>query len=123
VVVALQLERSLCNRPLIWSSDFVGYLIDEQGKRLKPAEALWHNGVEWRYWEKFWLRTGVGEVPFSSRLFSEPTQYRAGFAPRFSIGFAADLKNVHKGLQLNYAFSTDKAMAGVEQIVDLHYAF
>lgn len=122
-VAASRLERSLMDKPFVWTCDAVGYIFDGEWKRLPRAEAFLHNGFEWRRWETFRIRAGIGDLALSTKMFSDSKDYFDNFAFRLTAGFGVDLTKVREGLRLNYAVATDKVWAGIDQILDVTYAF
>jgi hypothetical protein len=121
--VGSRLERRLRGRPFVWTCDAVGYIFDGSWRRLPRAEVCVSNGWEWRCWETFRLRAGIGDVCLNSNLLDDRKEYTADFSPRIAAGFGADLVRVREGLALNYAVSTDRVWAGIDQVLDITYAF
>jgi hypothetical protein len=122
-VAGSRLERPLMDRPFAWTCDAVGYIFDGEWNRLPRAEAFLYNGFEWRRWDTFRIRAGIGDLALSTKMFSDTEEYFDNFVFRLTAGFGVDLTKVRKGLKLNYAVATDKVWAGIDQILDVTYAF
>jgi len=114
----------LAGKPLVWNVDLAGYIFDGEWKRLDLAEAFLFTGAEWRGWDNFYVRAGIGDVPINNLIFRDGEQYARKFGMRFTAGFSYDLsKRVRKGLWVNYAAATDKVGAGLDQQLDVTLAF
>jgi len=123
-VLAGRLQRSLYGKPFIWTSDLVGYVFDGDWDRLERAETVLNNGFEWQTWETFYLRAGIGDLSIDSKLFDDASEYFNRAALRISAGFALRFARVKRGeLWINYGAATDKAWAGIDQILDVSYSF
>jgi len=116
-------ETVLLERPLIWRCDARVYALDGDFKMLEKKELQLSNGIEWRYWDAFYLRAGIGEIPFNTDIYRDRETYREEFGMRVALGFSLDCAKLQKGLKLNYGLSTDKVWAGVDQQLDLTYTF
>ena len=116
-------ESKLLNRPFIWNMDMRGYLFTGEFKKIDRPELSLSNGWEWHYWEKVYLRLGIGELQFNGDMTAAPRYYWKNFTFRFTGGVGIDLGNLRKGLRCNYAFSTDKIWAGVDQQLGITYTF
>ena len=122
-VLASRFEGRLLRHPLVWTSDLAGYVFDGDWERLPHAEAQWHNGVEWRRWESFYLRLGLGDVPLSGTLFNDASAYFDAFSLRVTGGFAWQLKRISDGLWVNYGIASDKSGMLFDQVLDISLAF
>jgi hypothetical protein len=123
VVLASRYQRQLDGRPLIWACDLVGYAFDGDFKKLERMEVRLNNGVEWRRWDAFFLRAGIGDFLLNQDAFSSSKNYWANASPRVTLGFGAGLAKIRRNLWVNYGASTDRVWAGVDQRVDFSYSF
>jgi hypothetical protein len=111
-------------RPLVWTLDCAGYFFGEVWEESGNAEAVFSTGAEWRRWDNFDVRAGIGDVPVNGSLFREDGQYSRQFGMRFTAGFSYDLSaRVRKGLWVNYAAATDRVWAGLDQHLDVTLSF
>lgn len=114
----------LAGKPLFWNADFTGYIFDGDWNRLDLAEAFFSTGAEWRRWDNFYVRAGIGDLPVNSLIFHDGEHYAREFGFRFTAGFSYDLsEKVRKGLWVNYAAATDKVWAGLDQQLDVTLSF
>jgi len=121
--VGSRYETAVLQRPFIWTSDIVGYFFDGDWKRLIYPEAAWNNGAEWRYWETFYVRAGIGDVVVNRNLAKDFDEYAREFSMRISAGLSYNLSRLHENVWLNYGIATDKVWAGVDQQLDLTITF
>jgi hypothetical protein len=122
-IAASAFTGSLYGKPLQWNCDVRGYLVDGAWELLDHAEAVVNNGVEWRYWERFYVRAGIGDIAINRDLAAHTRAYFDDFSMRLSAGFSADLARLKPGLRFNYGVSTDKVWAGIDQQLDITYVF
>ena len=122
-LVSSRLDLALAGRPFAWTCDAHAYMIDGDFTRLNYMELRLNNGVEWKRWDSFFLRAGLGDILLNRNIFTNESDYADEFLPRVTLGFGADLSKVQKGLRINYGIATDRAGAGVDQQVDLSYTF
>jgi hypothetical protein len=124
LAVGSRLIMSLAGKPMVWNVDCIGYVFGEVWQPAGQVEAFLSTGAEWRRWENFFLRAGIGDVPVNGSIFRHGGQYGREFGMRFTAGFSYDLsKRVRKGLWVNYAAATDKVWAGIEQQLDITLSF
>jgi hypothetical protein len=119
VTAASSVDMKLDGRPFIWACDIDAYAIDGDFNKLDHMEIRLNNGFEWKRWDVFAIRAGLGDVLLNRTVFSSSN----GLDPRVTLGFGVDLSRVHKGLVLNYAIATDRVWAGVDQKTDLTFRF
>ena len=122
-VFASQLTGKLYGRPLVWACDLCAYAVDGEFTKLERMEVRLNNGVEWRRWDAFFLRAGIGDFLLNQDILSDSKAFWSTASPRISLGFGADLSKVRKGLWVNYGAATDRVWAGVDQRVDLSFRF
>lgn len=113
ITVGSRFETKLNNRPFAIVGDVNGYVINGSASKLNKMNVRLNTGCEWKEWETFLLRAGIGDMLLSGDMFS----------PRFTLGFGADLSRVHKGLKVNYGLATDRVWAGVDQQADFSFTF
>jgi hypothetical protein len=113
----------MCIRDRLWTLDIKGYIVDGSFKRLERAEGVVNSGLEWRYWDKFYLRTGISEFLLNGDLLRDRESYFSSFPFKFSAGFCFDMSKYRRGLKLNYGISTDKIGAGIDQQLDVRFTF
>jgi len=123
IIIASQLTKNLLGKPFIWNSDWIVYISDGDGGSLSRNELVLNNGFEWQYWEKFYLRAGLGDMAFSTEMFRDSEKYGNSFSPRITAGFSADLSRVRSGMRLHYALTTDKVWAGIDQVLGIALEF
>jgi hypothetical protein len=114
---------TLANKPLIWVLDAKAYALDGTMKQLDHAELDLCTGAEWRGWDNFRVRAGIGDVPLTSDIFRDAQSYGEGFGIQFTTGFSYKVTKKKGGMWINYAFATDKVWAGVDQMLDVTMAF
>jgi hypothetical protein len=122
-VAAASWMTSLTNKPLLWLVDCRGYLFDGEWNRLDRPEAILGTGAEWRRWDNFYVRAGIGSIALNGRLVSDADRYYGEAAFQVTAGFSYDLARVRKGMWLNYGVATDKVWAGIDQQLDVAYRF
>jgi hypothetical protein len=122
-VAAASWMASFQHKPLLWLIDCRGYLVDGEWNKLDRPEAICGTGAEWRRWDNFFLRAGIGSIALNSFIFSDADRYYGEAAFQVTAGFSYDLTRVRKGLWLNYGVATDKVWAGIDQQLDIAYAF
>lgn len=122
-VLASSWRGILAGYPLVWDIDIDGYAVDGTFTKLNSMEAVLFTGAEWRRWQTFRLRAGIGDITMNRYMTSDTHYYWQNFAFCISAGFGLDLNFLHRGLVLNYALTTDKVWAGVNQKLDVVYGF
>lgn len=122
-VLASSYRGLLAGYPLTWSCDVDGYIVDGTFTRLSSMEAVLFTGFEWRRWQTFRVRAGIGDITINRYIASDWQYYWQNFAFRITAGFGVDLNAIRKGLTLNYALTTDEVWAGVDQKLDIVYGF
>lgn len=120
---ASRYEGSLASKPLVWTMDLKAYIVDGQWKKLSHPEAQVCGGWEWRRWDSFYLRAGIGDLALNGQIINNTKEYFTDFPFRLTTGFSLDLSRCYKGLKLNYGMSTDKVWAGIDQQMDLTLSF
>jgi hypothetical protein len=124
LTIGSRYEAVLAGKPLVWTLDCVGYAFGEVWQESGNVEAEFSTGAEWRRWDNFYVRAGIGDVPLNGSMFREGEHYSRQFGMRFTAGFSYDLsKRVRKGMWVNYAAATDKVWAGLDQQIDVTLAF
>jgi hypothetical protein len=123
LVLAGVYKTTLAEKPLVWAFDGKNYLFDSTWSLRDHPEILLNTGVEWRGWETFYLRAGLGDIPLNGTIAQDAKAYYNEFGLRFSLGFSREMTEIKKGLWLNYAVATDKVWAGVDQQLDVTYSF
>jgi hypothetical protein len=124
IALGSRFTASLAGKPLVWNFDCIGYAFGEAQEPGGHTEAFLSTGAEWRQWENFYVRAGIGDVPLNSAMFSDGELYGREFGMRFTAGFSYDLsKRVRKGMWVNYAVATDKIWAGLDQQLDVTLSF
>jgi hypothetical protein len=125
-VVAGMFRHHLLDRPLLWSMDVDGYLVDGTFTKLDRMEARIHTGLEWRRWQTFRIRAGLDDITLNRDMASAPHDgydYWRDFSLRITAGFGWDIVKLGRGLTLNYGVATDKVWAGLDQMLDVVYKF
>jgi hypothetical protein len=115
ITVGSKYATSLGEKPLIWTADCIGYVFYEHN------EAVLCTGAEWRRWENFYVRAGIGNVPITGDIINNSEQYAKEFGMRFCLGFS--YKPVRKGLWVNYSAATNELWAGIDQQLDVTMSF
>jgi len=124
ITIGSRFATVLAKKPLIWMVDCAGYAFDGEWRQLDHVEAILSTGAEWRRWENFYVRAGIGDIPINSSIVRDGEQYSKEFGMRFTAGFSYDLsKRVRKGLWVNYGVTTDKIWAGIDQQLDVTLTF
>jgi hypothetical protein len=123
VVFASQLTSEIDHRPFLWACDLCTYAVDGDFTKLERMEARLNNGFEWRRWDAFFIRAGIGDFLLNRDLFSNSKDFWDKTSPRITLGFGAGLSKIQKGLWVDYGVATDRVWAGVDQRVDFSYAF
>ena len=122
-VLASAYHGRLQGKPLLWTCDVNGYIVDGTFTRLDRMEAQLFTGFEWQRWNTFCLRAGLGDLLVNRDIVSDGGFYWRNFTFKIAAGFGWDLAALRKGLVLNYAVSTDKVWAGIDQKLDIVYKF
>ena len=122
-VFASYYTGKLDNRPFAWACDLYAYAVDGDFTKLERMEARLNNGFEWKRWDSFFLRAGIGDVLLNGNALSNSKGFWETFSPRFSLGFGTDLSKLQKGLWVNYGIASDRVWAAVDQRVDFSYSF
>jgi hypothetical protein len=125
-VLGSTLRHHLLSRPLLWSLDIDGYLVDGTFTKLDQMEAHVHTGIEWQRWQTFRIRAGLDDIVFNRSMVSAPKDgidYWHDFSLRVTAGFGWDVVSLGRGLTLNYSVATDKVWAGIDQMLDVVYKF
>lgn len=122
-VLASAFHGRLQGKPLLWTCDVHGYIVDGTFTKLEHPEAQLFTGFEWQRWNIFRLRAGLGDIVVNRDIVSDWNFYSQNFSFKVAAGFGWDLVKVRKGLTLNYAVSTDKVWAGIDQKLDIVYKF
>ena len=124
ITLGSSLLTSLAGKPLLWLLDVRTYVFNNRQKQLDHNEAVISTGAEWRRWENFYIRAGIGDVAVNSAIINDAEQYSREFGMRFTAGFSYDLsKQVRKGLWVNYGAAIEKAWAGIDQQLDVTLSF
>jgi hypothetical protein len=124
LVIGSSLVTSLGQRPLIWNLDCRVSIYGDSTQNSDQGEAAVSTGAEWREWDNFYIRAGIGEITVNSDLFNNRTLYANEFSPRYSLGFAYNLKKyLHRSTWFNYAASTDRIWDGLDQQFDIAMSF
>jgi hypothetical protein len=122
-VAAASWMGSFQNTPLLWLVDCRGYLFDGEWNKVDRPEAILGTGAEWRRWDNFYVRAGIGSIALNGIIVSDSDRYSSEAAFQVTAGFSYDLARVRKGMWLNYGVATDKVWAGIDQQLDVTYAF
>jgi hypothetical protein len=123
IVIGSHWATTLRDKPFLWSCDLVGYPLNADFSPADRPQVVLNNGFEWRGWEKFWLRAGLGDIAFTSDLANDNQRYRNTFSLSVTAGCHIDLSSKLKGLGLNYGLATNKVWRGMEQQLDCTYLF
>jgi predicted porin len=124
LVLGSSLRTSLADRPLIWNLDCRISIYGDSTQSSDQGDVTLSTGAEWREWDNFYVRAGIGEVTINSDLFNNRVLYANEFSPRYSVGFAYNLTNyLHKNTWFNYAASTDRIWEGLDQQFDVAISF
>jgi hypothetical protein len=122
-VLASAFHGRLQGKPLLWTCDLHGYIVDGTFTKLDHMEARLFTGFEWQRWNTFCFRAGLGDLAISRDIASDWGFYSQNFSFKLAAGFGWELAKVRKGLTLNYAVATDKVWAGIDQKLDIVYKF
>jgi hypothetical protein len=118
ITIGSRFATTLAEKPLIWMADCIGYVFNDHN------EAFLCTGAEWRRWENFYVRAGIGDVPITGDIIHNGEQYTKEFGMRFCLGFSYNLsKPVRKGLWVNYSAATNEIWAGIDQQFDVTMSF
>lgn len=123
VVAAASYRTVLQNRPLVLFVDGRGYVVDGEWNVFDRPEVILGIGAEWRRWETFYVRAGVGDVTLNRDIYGDADRYRRESSYQITAGFAYDLSKFRRGMWLNYGVTTDKVWAGIDQQLDVTLAF
>jgi len=123
IILGSKYKGTLRDKPLIWNVDLKGYFFDGKWNRLYRPEANLSAGWEWQYWDKFYIRAGIGDFLINGKMISKSEKYLSVFPFRITTGFSFDLSRSRQDLKLNYGIATDKAWAGIDQQIDLSISF
>lgn len=123
LTLASEYQGRFFDKPLIWTMDLKGYLFDGEFKILERPQGVFSTGFEWRNWEKFYIRAGLGELLINGDLLRDRDSYFSSFPIRITAGFSLDMQRLQNGLRLNYGVSTDKLWAGIDQQIDVQWNF
>jgi hypothetical protein len=124
MTVGSRLVTTLAQKPLVWTIDCIGYVFDGSWHRLDRTEAVVSTGAEWRRWDNFYVRAGLGDIGITGDLVRDTKQYSKESGMRITAGFSYDLsKTVRRGMWLNYSAATDKVWAGLDQQLDVTLSF
>jgi len=122
-VLASSYKTALLERELIWGADAMIYLIDGEGKYLGHQEMVIAAGARWKFTDMITLSTGLADIELSDGIIRKNSDYRDGFSPRASLGFSCALPKWARGAVFNYALTTDRVWAGVDQQFDITVSF
>jgi len=122
-VLASSRKTSLFERELVWNVDAQSYFFDGEGKYLGHPEMVIATGARWKFSEELYLRAGIGELDISGGINRSTREYWETFSPRIALGFSYNVKKFKQGAFFNYAVTTDRVWAGVDQQFDLTVSF
>ena len=122
-VFASSHKTSLFERELVWNVDAQSYFFDGEGKYLGHPEMVIAAGARWKFSEELALRAGIGELDISGGIHRSAREYWETFSPRIALGFSYNLKKFKQGAFFNYALTTDRVWAGVDQQFDITVSF
>ncbi len=123
LTVGAKYTGELLKKPLLWRADLMGHLFDGKFRKLDRPQAQFCMGWEWQYWEKLFLRAGIGDILFNGDMVKDSRRYRDESSMRVALGCALDASKRIKGLKINYGVSTDKVWAGLDHQLDCIYTF
>jgi hypothetical protein len=123
LTVGTKYTGAFLKKPLLWRADLMGNLFDGKFRKLDRPQAQFCMGWEWQYWEKLFLRAGIGDILFNGDMVKENRTYRDESSMRVSLGCSFDASKRIKGLKINYGVSTDKVWAGLDHQLDFIYTF
>jgi len=122
-VIASSHKTSLFERELVWNVDAQNYFFDGEGKYLGHPEMVIAAGAKWQFIDELALRAGIGELDISGGMRRGTREYWETFSPRIALGFSYELKKFKQGAFFNYALTTDRIWAGVDQQFDITVSF
>ena len=122
-VFASSHKTSFLERELVWNVDAVSYFFDGEGKYLGHPEMVVAAGAKWKFSDDLFLRAGIGDLELSGELYRSGGEYWETFSPRICLGFSYHLQKLRQGMFFNYALTTDRVWAGVDQQFDLTVSF
>ncbi|MDD5672797.1 MAG: hypothetical protein PHC61_01420 [Chitinivibrionales bacterium] len=114
---------SLAGRPLLLACDLHGALVSGDGSLLDRPEARINLGGQWRVSDVFWVRSGLGDIRLNGDLLGNTSAYWDGATPAICAGFGLNVAKFRRGMTINYALRTDKIWEGIDQQIDIGYAF
>jgi hypothetical protein len=118
ITLGSRLKGLLAQRPLVWTVDCIGYVFNGQN------EAVLCTGAEWRRWNNFYVRAGIGDVAITGDIVRDGEQYSREFGMRFTAGFSYNLSRpLHKNVWINYSTATNRIWAGIDQQLDVTTSF
>jgi hypothetical protein len=123
ITFAASHQTTIRGKAFIWSIDCRGYGVDGEWKKLDTPELNVSAGAEWRRWDNFYVRGGIGDISLYRDLYSDPDRYGNEAAFQVAAGFSYDLAKVRKGMWVNYGVATDKVWAGIDHHLDVTFAF
>jgi hypothetical protein len=118
LVFASSHKLTLLERELVWSADAAVYLFDGEGAFIGSPELVIAAGARWKFTDGITLRAGIADIEISGGY-----GYWDSFSPRLALGFSYSLPKLRKGAAFNYAVTTDRIWAGVDQQLDLTVSF
>lgn len=121
--VGAKYTGELLKKPFLWRADLMGHLFDGKFRKLDRPQAQLCMGWEWQYWEKLFLRAGIGDIVFNGDMVTENSTWRDESSMRVALGCGIDASKRIKGLKINYGVSTDKVWAGLDHQLDFIYSF
>ncbi|MCL2690550.1 MAG: hypothetical protein FWE57_11995 [Chitinispirillia bacterium] len=122
-VLASSHKTSLFERELVWNVDAQSYFFDGEGKYLGHPEMVIAAGARWKFSDELFLRAGIGELDISGGMRRDSREYWETFSPRIALGFSYDMKRFKQGAFFNYALTTDRVWAGIDQQFDITISF
>jgi len=123
LVLGRSYATALAAKPLVWLLDVKAYALDGAGAPVDRAELVLCTGAEWRRWDNFYVRAGLGDLSFTSDLFRGVKNYAEDMGSQFTAGFSYRPSKKQNSLWINYSAATDKVWAGVDQQLDVCLGF
>jgi hypothetical protein len=123
MTVAAMYETVYQNKPLRCAIDIKGNVFDGTLQDLDQSQATLSAGVEWRRWDHFYLRAGIGDIAVTRDLVGNTGTYFDEYSMRVTAGFSRELTEIRTGLWFNYGIANDKLWTGVNQQVDVTAGF